>query len=431
MNSIAIYTLTSPLHDEATVKRSTEEFLGTLGFVSDLKGADYSDYGSHTLDLIYVRTGGTEEVFLKNLPLIKNSGKPVYLLTSGKSNSLAASMEILSYLRQRGLQGEIIHGEPEIINKRINELLNVEKCGVGASGESADGFASYVKKLTSHHNLNARLGVVGKPSNWLISSNVDYAAAKEKLGVELVDIPMGELVDFVNSSPDALPDNSDYKKVIAELESASFAPSCKTVNAVKNSFEGAAKIYSGLKNIIQKYSLDGLTVRCFDLLGSVHNTGCIALAKLNSEGYVAGCEGDIPTALSMLIARKTLGVSGFQANPARVNVKTGEVLFAHCTIPFSMLESYELESHFESGIGVAVRGYVKKGDVTIFKISNDLEHCFIAGGELLENGSADDLCRTQQLIKLDNPAAPEYFLTNPLGNHHVILSGNFKNKLIL
>ena len=55
----AIYTLTSPLHDETAVAAVTREFLDSLKFDYVLKGADYSDYGGENLNLIYVRTGGT------------------------------------------------------------------------------------------------------------------------------------------------------------------------------------------------------------------------------------------------------------------------------------------------------------------------------------------------------------------------------------
>ena len=101
--SIAIYTLTSELHDEQAVTAVTREFLSSLHFDYDLRGSDYADYGEHDLSLIYVRTGGTEGIFKRLLPqLLAQSDAPFYLLTSGKSNSLAASREILSFLRQRG-----------------------------------------------------------------------------------------------------------------------------------------------------------------------------------------------------------------------------------------------------------------------------------------------------------------------------------------
>jgi L-fucose isomerase-like protein len=149
---------------------------------------------------------------------------------------------------------------------------------------------------------------------------------------------------------------------------------------------------------------------------------------LNAEGYVAGCEGDVPTMLTMMIARAATGVSGFQANPASIDPETGEMVFAHCTIPLNMVERYELDTHFESGIGVGIRGYMKEGPVTIFKVSGDLSRHFIAEGELIRNESKSDLCRTQQVIRLLPTAAQpqplQYFLTNPIGNHHVILPGH-------
>ncbi|MBR0273883.1 MAG: hypothetical protein IJQ59_07330 [Bacteroidaceae bacterium] len=73
----AIYTLTSTLHDEQAVGTVTREFMGSLGIDYVFKGDDYSEYGSHTLDLIYVRTGGTEGIFKRLLPeLLSKSERP-------------------------------------------------------------------------------------------------------------------------------------------------------------------------------------------------------------------------------------------------------------------------------------------------------------------------------------------------------------------
>ena len=344
----AIYTLTSELHDERAVESVTRDFLGSLGVEYIFRGSDYADYGSHPLSLIYVRTGGTEGIFQRLLPmLMEKSRQPFYLLTSGKSNSLAASMEILSYLRQEGIQGEILHGSRAYINQRILVLTRVEEARLQLN--------------------NCRLGVIGKPSDWLISSNADYGIVRERLGIELVDIPT--------------------------------------------------------------HQLSGFTLRCFDLLTAMKSTGCLALAKLNSEGYVAGCEGDVPAMLSMMIARSLTGFSGFQANPARINPDTGELLFAHCTIPLNMVERYELDTHFESGIGVGVRGYMKEGPVTLFKVSGDLKRSFVAEGTLVRNTAEPDLCRTQQVIQLSDPIQASYFLTNPIGNHHIVIPGHIGSLL--
>ena len=385
--NIAIFTLTSALHDPQSVASLTQEFLSSLNVPYALKGDDYSDYGTHNLDLIYVRTGGTEGLFKQLLPqLLTCSKKPFYLLASDKSNSLAAAMEILSFLRQQGLQGEILHGSPEYIAARIQQLSRV--------GEEAP--------ILNH----CRLGIIGEPSDWLISSGVDRAAVKSKLGAELIDIPMRALFDTLESIPEQpAPEDSEVPQIHAALP-------------------GAYRIYLALKSLAVKYKLNGLTLRCFDLLDTVHNTGCWALAKLNAEGLVAGCEGDVPAMLTMMTVRSLLGISGFQCNPAAIQPETGDVLFAHCTVPFDMVSQYELDTHYESGIGVGVRGHVPEGPVTVFKMAGDLSRCFIAEGNLVQNHSFPNLCRTQVTVHLADPEQVTYFLTDPIGNHHVLFSGN-------
>ena len=379
MAAIALYTITSELHDEEAVRQATKEFLDSLDITFDFKGNDFADYGSHTLDLIYIRTGGTEGIFKRLLPALQAaSPQPFYLLTSGKSNSLAASMEILAYLRQHSLSGEILHGDAAYITQRIRLLTAVNEAKRKMRG--------------------SRLGVIGQPSDWLIASHADYAAARQRLGVEIVDIPIQELTDL-------LPTRSTTTQ------------------------EGALNIYDALRTMVASHQLNGFTLRCFDLLKAVRNTGCLALARLNAEGIVAGCEGDVPAALTMLIVQALTGVSGFQANPASIRTETGEVLFAHCTIPLNMVERYELDTHFESGIGIGIRGYMKPGPVTLFKVSGDMSRYFVCEGELVQNLSKADLCRTQQLIRLSDAAAASYFLTDPIGNHHIILPGHRRTLL--
>ena len=380
MNSIAIYTLTSELHNEEAVTAQTRKFLGSIHTEYDFRGSDYADYGSHALDLIFVRTGGTEGIFQRLLPrLLAQSPKPFYLLTSGQSNSLAASMEILSFLQQHGLHGEIIHGNETYIEKRISLLRKVSEARLQLQ--------------------NCRLGIIGQPSDWLIASHADKEKVRQRLGIELVDIPMQELLDSIQA-------------VAAEEPSAA----CSTAHG----------IYEALKALVERHRLQGFTLRCFDLLSAVHNTGCLALARLNGEGIVAGCEGDVPALLSMTIVHALTGMSGFQANPSAIDPTTGTVVFAHCTIPLNMVERYELDTHFESGIGVGIRGYMACGPVTVFKVAGDLQRCFIEEGTLVSNLSKPDLCRTQQAILLADASQSDYFLTRPIGNHHVIVPGHHK-----
>ena len=388
---IAIYTITSGLHDESSVSRLSDAFLKGIfpegGFL--FKGADFTDFGTHTLDLIYVRTGGAEGIFKSLLPGMRTRGiGRFYLLTSGKSNSLAASLEILSYLQQNGLKGEVLHGSPAYLQERIRTLELVAQ----ARGKLHGG----------------RIGVIGQPSDWLIASQADATAVKDKLGATLVEIPMEELLQEIPRSQqnDAPADEP-------------MAP------AVRKAYPGATQIYHALEKLVERYGLSAFTLRCFDLLTAVGNTGCLALASFNADGLPASCEGDVPALLSMMVAQAVSGCSGFQANPARIDVETGQMLFAHCTVPFNMVENWRYDTHFESGIGVGIHGELPEGPVTVFKLSGQLDRHFVAEGELLYNQYEDHLCRTQVMLQL-KPEDARYFLTRPIGNHHIILPGRWR-----
>ena len=304
--SIAVYTITSGLHDEAAVSRLSDAFLQGVFPEGDYlyRGADFADFGTHTLDLIYVRTGGAEGIFKALLPEMLARGiERYYLLTSGKSNSLAASLEILSYLRQQGLKGEVLHGSDAYVADRIRLLASVQEA------------RARLKDM--------RIGVVGQPSDWLIASQADPIALLDRLGVRMVEVPMEELlVEIGKAAGEPAP---------AEQEMA---------RKVRDAYPGAVKVYNALKVLVGRHRLDAFTLRCFDLLTAVGNTGCLALSCFNSEGVPASCEGDVPALISMMISHALTGVSGFQANPAQIDVETGRILFAHCTIPFNMVEDW-------------------------------------------------------------------------------------------
>ena len=67
--------------------------------------------------------------------------------------------------------------------------------------------------------------------------------------------------------------------------------------------------------------------------------------------------------------------------------------------------------------------------MTIFKLAGDLSRMFVAHGTLIRNQAENGLCRTQQVIRLNDARQAKYFLTNPIGNHHIIMKGNHQEEL--
>lgn len=377
---INIYPIVSKLHNKEIINTLTKTFINDLekATKADINIVDIKELYNADLSLILILSGGSEQIFLEELNNLK---EPYYLLTSGNNNSLAASIEILSYLKEHNKNAQILHGDINYLASKIKSLAF---------------------KLTPK-----RLGVIGKPSDWLIASNVNYDDAKRHYNIELIDI--------------------DINEVIANYSNASVYEGLNDLDFDQKELDKAKKLLTVLTDIKKKYNLDGLTIRCFDLLNTIKTTACLSLAYLNSLNIVAACEGDIPTMISMYILNELFNSCGFQANPSRIDVINSKMVLAHCTLPLNMTKSYTLDTHFESGIGVAIRGKLKEEKVTIFKLSNDLKHYFITTGTIINNLEENNLCRTQIEVKIDSDI--DYFLTRPYGNHHVIIYGEHKKEL--
>lgn len=381
---INILPIVSVLHKEGQIHKETNELLAEIikHGSYEFRVSDINHFYDADLSLILVQSGGSEGAFLKMEEKLR---QPYYLLTYGSNNSLAASIEILSYLKQNNKEAEILHGSPQYIANRLNELIKQPK------------------------EVTSILGVIGKPSEWLIASNVDYDYCKKHLGIELKDIDIEELIKeyhLVDISKDKI-------NILKEYSSDDLLE--------------AKKVSLALSNLVKKYKLSGLTLRCFDLLGKIHTTGCLGLSLLNQSGIIGTCEGDIPAMISMYLLNKIVGRPGFMANPSRINIDKKEMVFAHCTLPMDMSVDYELMSHFESGIGVGIRGKMNITDITVFKLSSNLRDYYVSEGSIIANLEEENLCRTQIHIQLDDVS---YFLKNPFGNHHIIVYGKHKKAII-
>lgn len=120
---INVFPLSSILSDKNFINKEIENFINVL----NLEDSDnsyklvnsFDKLYESDLSLILISTGGSEEIFIKYLNQIK---EPIYLLTYGYNNSLAASIEILTYLNSNNLKGRILHGSNKEIIKMINSL---------------------------------------------------------------------------------------------------------------------------------------------------------------------------------------------------------------------------------------------------------------------------------------------------------------------
>lgn len=341
-----------------------------------------------TADAVMIATGGVENLF----KTLFNGNGPVTLIADGRNNSLAASLEILTWLEGQGIEGRIIHG--------TNDEIIAALAG-----------AQHVAPLQG-----LRIGLFGRPSDWLIASDVDRDYLLEHFGVETLDIDLKRLIDGIKAVPQT--DAVKVAQAIVKKANAVKEPSCADMVE-------AAKTYLAIKKICQEERLDAMTIRCFDIVNTCGTTSCLALALLNDEGIVAGCEGDMQTLMSMLFAKRLCGEEAFMANPS--NLTQHSSMLAHCTIPLTMCDDISIRSHFESGIGVAIQGTLPLTDYTIFKWGGaKLDRYFVTEAQAVEMPYSDHFCRTQITLNVD---LRPYLLKHSIGNHHVIIKGRHEKAI--
>ena len=337
-------------------------------------------------DFVMTATGGVENLFTQILPELHSEIK---IIADGRNNSLAAALEILSFLTSNFRSGKIIHGSNDEIIKGMKAEMPFQ---------------------------GIRIGCFGQPSDWLIDSDVDRFSLEYKYGIRVVDVNLDRLVDGINSAH--------------ESEALKIAESCTknaktTVEPSNDDILKAAKTYLAIKKICMEEHLDAMTIRCFDIVKACGTTSCLALALLNDEGIVAGCEGDMQTLLTMILAQRLCGEKAFMANPSML--RDDRSLLAHCTLPLTMCDAVTLRSHFESLIGVAIQGDLPCTDYTLLKWGGyQLDRFFVTEAQALPIDYSEHFCRTQILL---NANLKNYLLNKTIGNHQVIIKGRHADEI--
>lgn len=378
--------------DQRFLNDEKQSFLNSLNVNNDF---NFVESGT---PIFFIETGGTEEEFKR---IYKNYKDPYYLIATNANNSLPAALEISSFLNNNCAKFHLFHGTSDEIKNQLLSINDIKKYS----------YKSINKKVNILENK--RYGVIGKPSDWLISSNVNYDEVKTKFGATLIDVSFEEFSNEIDNAKDVVYDIT-FEKYLNDK-----------VN--KDTLHNALRIYSALRSLIIKHNLNGLTVRCFDLLSTYKNTSCLALAMLNKDGYIATCEGDIPAMLSMAFIKQAFHQSSFQVNPSYINLDRKYAYFAHCTLPLDMCLDYKFDTHFESGLGVAINGRLNLGNVTIFKIGSSLDKYEAFEGKISANLHQNNLCRTQ--IKVNFSEDISSLMHAPLGNHLIVVYGLHKREI--
>ena len=341
----------------------------------------------------FIADGHVADIVIRNFSVFPY---PITLLADGVNNSLAAALEVATWVRTKDMRARIIYGK---VSDMVKQVLFHHQ--------------AYAAK---HKLKGKRIGLIGAPAPWLVASHADYLLTSRRWGVTYVDIPVEEIYKHYYAITD------EEVGVEASLL-ATNAQACQDVTPEELLCE--MRLYYATRKVCEEYHLDAVTLSRFSMLQDLKITGCVAVSLLNDNGIPAGSEGDLQAIMTLLMVKVLTGQQGFIANPSLVDTEKNTVLLAHDTIGTQMVEQYILRSHFDTPKGIAIQGIMHEGNVTVFKCGGEcLDEYYVASGYLTENTNFVSICRTQLLIKLNGKPA-DYFLKNPLGNHHILIKGDY------
>ncbi|HPN29443.1 MAG TPA: hypothetical protein PKY81_00655 [bacterium] len=383
MQSLNVSFFYSNLHNPKEIEILKEKFASVLSSKFTISK------GAEDLKALAILTGGVENDVVKFIS--QNKPTPIILLYHNSSNSLPAALELTTYLKEKK------HKVFLFCYKDIENIIKITA-------------VSNVYKNLSLSNV----GLIGAPSDWLIASSVSNVFFRDNVR-KLVKIRLSEIYDLFEKS-----DNNEYDAHIKnKIERyKSYVSAEELVKSLK--------MYTVLKTIRNKYQLDCFSIRCFDILEKYKTTSCLALSLLNGEGIISGCEGDMQTLMTMYITKLLTHTIPFMANPSDIDYKENKLTVAHCACAFELVKksSLAINTHFESNLGTAVQGCLEDGIYTIVKFGGkNMERFFASRAKTCKHQWKTNLCRTQAVLSVEENLKD--YIDNPIGNHLVLVKGDF------
>jgi hypothetical protein len=211
---------------------------------------------------------------------------------------------------------------------------------------------------------------------------------RKKLGCELVTITNDTVMEAMSAV--------DPKAAEQEANEYWISQAQRIVEPTKPEIVNSARMYLGIRNLMKEHNAQAITsTYCMG-----NPRGCLTFSKLNDLGMVGACEGDIDSALTMLVFGYAFGVPGFISDPVIDSAKNALVHF-HCTSatkmdgPAGKRLPFVIRTQTDSRGGVSLEVKNRVGQpVTCAKLVN-ADSMLMVTGKILETSTSPLACRTQ------------------------------------
>lgn len=191
-----------------------------------------------------------------------------------------------------------------------------------------------------------------------------------KFGISVVDIEYGDLKTMILSYSDDL-----VKKLAEEMANEAYAVS----DFAKSKLEINARVYMALEEIISQNNAIAAAVSCWPRFRiDWAFTPCAVFGRLNENGFVVACEGDVISAVSMALLKLSANNEAILMDLVSFDDNDDTVQFWHCGVgsrTYAKDNKIALDVHFNPGPKHPEKGWLKAGPVATMRLAPDEITC--------------------------------------------------------
>ncbi|HQO34025.1 MAG TPA: hypothetical protein PLG59_05160 [bacterium] len=253
-----------------------------------------------------------------------------------------------------------------------------------------------------------------------VVSNKFAQQVAEKFGTQVLPISGDQMMAAYEAAD---------KAQAAALAREMISQAKKVVEPSKEEIEKSTRFYLAMQNMLREAGAQAIAINCLGMFreGKLPAYPCLGFARLNDDGLVGVCEGDLPSTLTMLTFAYLVERPGFISDPV-IDTSKDAVIHAHCVAPTKMGGpdskpcAYAIRSHMEDDKGAAMQVFMDIGQKITMARYLDADAMMISTGEIVDVPESDRGCRTKITTKVADARKMLYQYTG--GLHRVIFYGD-------
>lgn len=259
-------------------------------------------------------------------------------------------------------------------------------------------------------------------SPFVLTSPTDFGAALRSLGVRIRSCEPARLLESYEGAEEAQ---------VAQLAAKWSQEAKDMLEPGDEDLSKSARFYLAVRGLLSDYGAQACALNCIPLVEKLAGTPCLALVRLNDEGFPAACEGDLTALMTMIFLERLADHPTFMGNIVRANPREHLIDINHCVLPLRMAgyqgpeKPYVLRDYHGRGFGVTAAWDPGVGqEVTIARFDPSFRQVLYVKGELAGHG--EDYCRSNLRVKIPDVGR---FMARITGNHHILVYGDYTKRI--